>query len=146
LTVKASLIFGKRFTIFKTVLTRTSDIRLSKFSNCRQSKSNRRGSPTTSDRRYSAGPGCRPPDSSRIWPKRPGSVQTFSPESNNCDRMLPDSSGICQTLIFAFCNFFVRAKHQKIFSRNSFFLKMISSKLFYDGNHFTSKQTEHKIQ
>jgi hypothetical protein len=64
-----------------------------------------------------------PEDSGRIWPKRPGSGQTFSSESGNGDWTLPDSGGICQTLIFAFCNFFVRAKHRKIFSRKSFFLK-----------------------
>jgi hypothetical protein len=72
-----------------------------------------------------------------------GSGQTFSPESGNDDQTLPDSSGICQTLIFGFCNFFVRAKHRKIFSKKLFFLKIISSKLFYDENHFTSKQAEH---
>jgi len=74
-----------------------------------------------------------------------GSGQTFSPESGNGDRTLPDSGDNYQTLIFAFRNFFVRTKHRKIFSRKSFFLKMISSKSFYDGNHFTSKQTEHKM-
>jgi hypothetical protein len=57
------------------------------------------------------------------------------PESGNSDRTLPDSGSICQTLIFAFCNFFVRAKRRKIF-----FLKMILPKIFYDENHFTSKQ------
>ena len=30
----------------------------------------------------------------------------------------------------------MRAKHRKIFSRKLFFLKIISSKSFYDGNHF----------
>jgi hypothetical protein len=72
-----------------------------------------------------------------------GFGQTFSPESGNGDRTLPDSGDNYQTLIFAFRTFFVRTKHRKIFSRKSFFLKMISSKSFYDGNHFTSKQTEH---
>jgi len=36
-----------------------------------------------------------------------GSGQTFSPESGNGDRTLPDSGDNYQTLIFAFCNFFV---------------------------------------
>jgi len=49
----------------------------------------------------------------------------------NGDRTFSDSGDICQTLIFAFRNFFVRTKHRKIFSRKSFFLKMISSKSFY---------------
>jgi hypothetical protein len=35
-----------------------------------------------------------------------GSGQTCSPESGNGDRTLLDSGGICQTLIFAFRNFF----------------------------------------
>jgi hypothetical protein len=156
------------------VLTRMFDIRLSEFSNCRSSESNRRRRPTTSGRRYPAGPriwqesgrllpdlaktagydrirpliGLDLEDSNRIWLDPAidpaGSGQTFSPESDNGDWTLPDSGGICQTLISEFCNFFVRAKHRKIFSRKSFFLKMISSKLFYEGNHFTSKQTEHK--
>jgi hypothetical protein len=50
------------------------------------------------------------------------------PESGDDDRTLPDSGDICQTLIFTFRNFFVRTKHRKIFSRKSFFLKIISSK------------------
>jgi hypothetical protein len=63
-----------------------------------------------------------------------GSGQTCLPESGNGN-----------SFIFFFCNFLVRTKRRKIFSRNFFFLKMISSKIFYDGNHFTSKQTKHKI-
>jgi hypothetical protein len=62
-------------------------------------------------------------------------------------RRLPDVAGFRQHLPnsdFAFCNFFVQAKHRKIFFEKIIFLKIISSKLFYDGNHFTSKQTEHK--
>jgi hypothetical protein len=60
-----------------------------------------------------------------------GSGQTFSPESGNGDQTLPNSGNNYQTFIFAFRNFFVRTKHRKIFSRKSFFLKMISSKSFY---------------
>jgi hypothetical protein len=60
-------------------------------------------------------------------------------DSEVSDRTLPDSGGICLTLIFEFCKFFVRAKHRKIFS-----LEMISPKLFYDENYFTLKQTEHR--
>jgi hypothetical protein len=99
--------------------------------------------------------GLDPAGSGRIWPKRPGSRrfrldlakmagsgQTFLPESDNGDRTLLDSGDICQTLIFAFRNFFVPTKHRKIFSRKS--LKMISSKSFYDRNYFTLKQTEYK--
>jgi hypothetical protein len=41
------------------------DIRLSEFSNCQSSESNRCRSVTTSGRRYSAGAGIQPPDSSR---------------------------------------------------------------------------------
>jgi hypothetical protein len=76
---------------------------------------------------------------------RQESGQTCSSKSGNSDRTLPDSGGCCQILIFAFRNFFVRAKCRKIFSRKSFFfLKMISPKIFYGENHFTSKQTKHK--
>jgi hypothetical protein len=71
---------------------------------------------------------------------RQESGQTCSPESGNGDRTLPDSGNSC---IFASRNFFVRTKCRKIFWRKSFFLKMISLKIFYDGNHFTSKQTKH---
>jgi hypothetical protein len=70
---------------------------------------------------------CRPPDSGRNIAEfrqalagfgqngqdLDGSGQTFSPESGSGNRTLPDSGSICQTLIFAFCNFFVRAKHKK---------------------------------
>jgi hypothetical protein len=99
------------------------DIRLSEFSNCRSSESNRArvrqhlvaGTlPATRFRlEY-----CRIPD------KPAGSGQnsrdlaidlagsgSFRPEFGNGDRMLSDSGDICQTLIFAFCNFFVRTKH-----------------------------------
>jgi hypothetical protein len=69
------------------------------------------------------------------------SSQTCSPESGNGNRMLPDSGDSC---LFALRNFFVQAKYWKVFSRKSFFLKLISSKIFYNRNHFTSKQTEHK--
>lgn len=48
----------------------------------------------------------------------PGSSQTYEPKSGNGDRMLPNSGDSC---IFAFQNFFVRAKRQKIFSRKLFF-------------------------
>lgn len=61
-------------------------------------------------------------------------------ESGNDDRTLPDSGNNC---IFTFRNFFVRTKRRKIFSRKFFFLKMISLKIFYNENYFTSKQTEH---
>jgi len=71
------------------------------------------------------------------------SGQTYSLEFDNRDRSLPDSGGICETLIFACRNFFMRAKRRKIFSKKSFFFKMISLKIFYDRNHFTSKQTEY---
>jgi hypothetical protein len=64
-------------------------------------------------------------------------------ESGNGDWMLPDSGDSC---IFTSRNFFVRTKRRKMFSRKLFFLKMISSKIFYDENHFTSKQTVHKSQ
>jgi hypothetical protein len=68
-----------------------------------------------------------------FWPSRPDLAKTamIRQESGNGDRTLPDSGDNCQTLIFAFRNFFVRTKHRKIFSRKSFFLKMISSKSFY---------------
>jgi hypothetical protein len=65
------------------------------------------------------------------------SCQTFSSESGNCYRTLSDSSDICQTLIFAFCNFFVRAKHRKIFSKkiifseNNFVEIILRRKSFY---------------
>jgi hypothetical protein len=49
-----------------------------------------------------------------------------------------------QQLYFCLSNFFMHTKRRKKISRKLFFLKMISSKIFYDGNHFTSKQTEHK--
>jgi hypothetical protein len=56
---------------------------------------------------------------------------------------LPDSGNICQTLIFAFCNFFRASQTPKNIFEKIIFLKIISSKLFYDENHFMSKQTEH---
>jgi hypothetical protein len=68
------------------------------------------------------------------------SGQICWPKSSNGDRILPDSSDSC---IFSFRNFFVRPKRRKIFSRKLFFLKLISSKIFNDENHFTLKQTEH---
>jgi hypothetical protein len=88
--------------------------------------------------------------SGRIWPDPESSAgigqsgQTYSPESGNGNRTLPNSGDSCQTLIFTFGNFFVQAKYRKIFLRKSFFLKMISSKIFYDENYFMSKQTEYK--
>jgi hypothetical protein len=75
-----------------------------------------------------------------------GSGQTCLLESSNGDRTLSNSGGICQTLIFAFRNFFVRAKRWNIFLKKSFFLKMISPKIFYNVNHFTSKQAKHKLK
>jgi hypothetical protein len=65
-------------------------------------------------------------------------------ESCNGNQTLPDSGDSHHTLIFAFHNFFVRAKRRKIFSRKLIFLKIILPKIFYDGNHLTSNQTEHK--
>jgi hypothetical protein len=46
---------------------------------------------------------------------------------------------------FLFCRltFFVQAKRRKIFLI-FFKKKMIPSKIFYNKNYFTSKQTEHK--
>jgi hypothetical protein len=66
----------------------------------------------------------------------------FPESSDDGGRTLPDSS---DGSIFAFRDFFVRTKRRKIFSRKLYFLKMISSKIFYDENHFTSKQTEHSF-
>jgi len=59
--------------------------------------------------------------SGRIRKFLAGSGQTFSPESGSGDRMLLDSGSICPNLIFAFCKFFVRAKHWKYFQKNHFF-------------------------
>jgi len=88
--------------------------------------------------------------SSRIWPKWQGSggVWQFWPDPAKRVCWNPATSTercrIPATVAFSpFCNFFVRTKRQKIFSRKLLFLKMISSKIFYDGNYFTSKQTEH---
>jgi len=134
------------------VIARTFEIRLPKFGIGRSSESRRHRNPATvagirpdlakmagSNRIWmepATGPtgfgqnGRNPAGSYRIWRNTTilaGFGQTCSPESDNGDRTLPDS-GRCL----------------KIFSRKLFFLKMISSKIFYDGNHFTSKQTEHK--
>jgi hypothetical protein len=59
---------------------------------------------------------------------RQESGQTCSPKFGNGDRTLPDSG---DSYIFTFRNFFVRAKRRKIFSKKSFFLKIISSKIFF---------------
>jgi hypothetical protein len=48
----------------------------------------------------------------------PDPANTCSPESGNGNQTLPDS---CDSYIFAFRNFFLRAKRWKIFSRKSFF-------------------------
>jgi hypothetical protein len=40
--------------------------------------------------------------------------------------------------------FSVRAKYRKMLSAKNISNKKTSLKPFYDGNHFTSKQTEHK--
>jgi hypothetical protein len=66
------------------------------------------------------------------------SGQTFSPEFGNGDRTLPDSGDICQTLIFHFVIFSYEPNTEKYFRENHFFLKMISTKSFYDGNHFNA--------
>jgi hypothetical protein len=60
-----------------------------------------------------------------------GSGQMCSLESGNGD-----------SCIFSFRNFFVRTKRLKIFSRKLFFFENDFVEIFYDGNHFTSKQTE----
>jgi hypothetical protein len=67
-------------------------------------------------------------ESGGVRPDLTGSRQTCSLESGNGG--LPDSTASCWTLIFAFRNFFIRAKRHKIFLRKSFFLK-----IFYDVNH-----------
>jgi hypothetical protein len=66
-----------------------------------------------------------------------GSGQICLPESSNGDWTLPDSGDNC---IFTF-----RANQtpKNIFEK-IIFLKLILLKIFYDGNHFTSKQTKHK--
>jgi hypothetical protein len=124
------------------------DIRSSEFSNCWSSESSRPRSLTTSGRLNPAGHGIRPPvdqipagillDSGQSGQngQDPAGYDRIRPliqpdPVKISRRMLPDSGDICETLIFAFLNFFVRTKHRKIFSRKSFFLKMISSKSFY---------------
>jgi len=171
LTVKPSLIFGKQFTVSKIklfVFARTFDIRLPEFGNARSLESKRHWNLATSDRQNPATSGHRhqmptdqipaetgrnPAGSDRIRPLiRPDLAQMawirpdltrskgVRTESGNGDRTLLDSGDSCN---ITSRNFFVRTKRRKIFSRKLFFLKMISSKIFYDGNHFTSKQTEH---
>jgi hypothetical protein len=167
LIIKVYLIFRKRFTVFKTVnyfsKLNSSSLHARLISDCWNlaivSRRNPAGHWNLAGARIQRNStivvGCRRArfqlklariwpkwsDSDRIWPKRPRSGQTYLPESGNGDRTLPDFGSSC---IFAFPKFFVRAERWNFFLRKSFFLKMISSKIFYDGNHFTSKQTKHK--
>jgi len=60
-------------------------------------------------------------------------------------RMWPKFGTNGRWLFFAVVIFLYKPNAKKLFWKNYFFLKMISSKIFYDGNNFTSKQTEHKI-
>jgi hypothetical protein len=57
----------------------------------------------------------------RISKSPAGSGQTFSPESGNGDRTLPDSGGICWTLILAFVIFLCELNAEKYFQKNHFF-------------------------
>jgi hypothetical protein len=123
------------------------DIQLPEFSNGRLSKSRQRQNPAIFGHWNTDGAGIRQHLATVVecWrikfrPKLVEIRPTCSSESDNGDQTLPDFGGSC---IFTSPNSFMRTKCQKVFSRTSFFLKMISSKIFYDKNHFTSKQTEH---
>jgi hypothetical protein len=128
------------FEIKLFVLALTFDIRLSESGNGWSSKFRPGQNPASSGHRNTVVAGIRPPspdtvkpDSGQNWPESghdqnpagsgqngrnpAGSSQTCSSE------LLPDSGDSC---IFAFRNFFVRTKRSKIFSRKSFFLKIIS--------------------
>jgi hypothetical protein len=122
-----------------SILVRTFDIRLLETGNGRLSNPD-----GTGIRQHPATRILPVPESGRICmdpaTDHAGSDRD-SKESGNGDRTLPDSDDSC---IFSFCNFFVRTKRRKIFSKKYFFLKIISSKIFYDGNYFTLKQTEHQ--
>jgi len=54
--------------------------------------------------------------------------------------MLSDSGGSC---IFAFVLYFRASQTPKNIFKKIIFSEMISSKIFYDGNHFMSKQIEY---
>jgi hypothetical protein len=78
--------------------------------------------------------------SGRIWPKWQGSCRILpDPEEfgRNLAKHVRQNSATTTVTFSPSIIFFVRTKH--------FFLKMISSKAFYDKNHFKSKQTEHKL-
>jgi hypothetical protein len=72
-----------------------------------------------------------------IWPDPEESGQTYLSESGNGDRTLPDSGSICQTLFFAFRNFFYASQTLKnifekiIFSENDFAENILRRKSFY---------------
>jgi hypothetical protein len=66
-------------------------------------------------------------------------------------RNLATATGRCRIpatfaklLFLHFVIFSCEPNAEKYFRENHFFLKIISSKLFYDVNYFSSKQTEHK--
>jgi hypothetical protein len=123
LTVKASLIFEKRFTIFK--INRFPKLSSLSLHAC-----------FIFNRQNLAIVGRRDPVGAGV---RQHPVAGNLPVLESGHRQTKLRLEICRipaklagSLIFAFHNFFKRTKHRKIFSRKSFFLKMISS-----------KQTEH---
>lgn len=87
------------------------------------------------------------PGSDRIWPKWPGFDRIWpDPEES---RLNPATATrhcrIPAAVAFTHFVIFSLVPNAGKYFRENYFLKMISSKIFYDKNHFTSKQTEHYI-
>jgi len=90
------------------------------------------------------------PESANLAGFRPLLPKSSSSKSghhclNLARRNIATATGRCQIQFLAIGEFCVRAKRRKIFSEKLFFWKIISSEIFYDEHHFTSKQMKHKF-
>lgn len=142
MTIKASLIFGKRFMIFPKLNSSSLPVHL--ISDCQNL--------AIVCHQNLAGAGIRQHQAIGNLPaQKSGDIWSLSPES--AGQILAGiwtESGQGQKLAEFGKNgrnpviFSCKPNAEKYVLENNFFKKIISLKIFYDGNYFTSKQIEHK--